>query len=1007
VAIPDKTMRGGIRYEETSSRHDESFLPLETQHYLANERRKGGSTGASGGGGEGEPGPSQEPTIPSYSSGGAGGGDGGGGPPATIEGEPEPKRKPGDGYEGLWSDEILKNIGEQPAGPSVLNVDRIMSQFVSELTPFRNIDNRLVNAKEMDRTRDMGAEDMARQTYGSDSRMAHFVKFGAVDPITLEPIKGTPSVLDAVKQVKEDGGNMAEWTAYMLAKRTVDKAGQGVDTGFNPGAATDGVNDGKAKAKYERGTKTFNDVMNSVLNYSRESGVHSQAQVDAMIRDNPSYLSMRRIMGDDASFTGKGRSFGTGDRLKMMEGSDRQIVDPIKATLDNMRVIISMADRNRLAGHIVGLAERGEVAPELGLRQIEDQQTVKGADEKLFKPYGLPPESDPSETYKALLAVKAGKSGDPNSFTFIRDGKPETWTTSDPLLAQAIRGADSPGQANVVMKAFNLFAAAERSGIVVSPDFPTKVTLRHQVTAFIADPLHPAPFLTWIRGIGQVVNQGPEFQKAMASGAFGVALADMDASWLARDMDKVFDETSTWQGVANTVRHPLEFAQLISEKMDAGARVGYMAKADNMGITTPKAAMLARKAYLDYAEKATSNIVNGMAQVVPFFRPHILGLKQFGEAMGERPGSTLAYGVAAVALPTIALYALNHLQDQFLPDDQKWANIPQWQKDNYFITPVIGGARIRLRLPPNIGFIMGGMVNRMLDTVVNQDKHAFEGWAQKFLSEYVPPVLPTVTQAPLEVITNHSFFTGLPLIPSSMEKDSGYMQYTPATSEVGKAVSRALGSPGLNVADFSPIQFDQYVKGWTGTIGGDVLKALDIPYSDGKKPWELADIPFVGSFMTRNPGMSAQPIQEFYTQADKLEAKSNDFKLAMKRAEGGDPSEIDRTAADGQGYAAIAGIKDAINLQSHAIQGINANKEMTPAEKRQAIDALMPQMIQTAQQGVKAIEDLQEASKQADAPRALPTPPTVAPGAPAGRGGLPPPPAVPLPGANRGEVPIA
>jgi hypothetical protein len=264
-----------------------------------------------------------------------------------------------------------------------------------------------------------------------------------------------------------------------------------------------------------------------------------------------------------------------------------------------------------------------------------------------------------------------------------------------------------------------------------------------------------------------------------------------------------------------------------------------------------------------------------------------------------------------------------------------------------------------------------------------------------------------VTQAPLEVITNHSFFTGLPLIPSSMEKDSGYMQYTPATSEVGKAVSRALGSPGLNVADFSPIQFDQYVKGWTGTIGGDVLKALDIPYSDGKKPWELADIPFVGSFMTRNPGMSAQPIQEFYTQADKLEAKSNDFKLAMKRAEGGDPSEIDRTAADGQGYAAIAGIKDAINLQSHAIQGINANKEMTPAEKRQAIDALMPQMIQTAQQGVKAIEDLQEASKQADAPRALPTPPTVAPGAPAGRGGLPPPPAVPLPGANRGEVPIA
>lgn len=1005
VAIPDKTMRGGIRYEETPSRHDESFLPVETQHYLANERRKGGG-GDGGSGGEGGPSPNEEPKVPSYSSGGSGGGDGGGGPPkppASLEGEPAPKRKPGDGYEGEWSDEILKNIGEAPAGPSVLNLDRIMSQFVSELTPFRNIDNRLVNAKEMDRVRDMGAEDMARQTYGSDSRMAHFVKFGAVDPITLEPIKGSASVMDAVKQVKADGGNMAEWTAYMLAKRTVDKAGQGVDTGFNPGAAEDGVKSAQARKRYERGTKIFNDVMNSVLNYSRESGVHSQAQVDAMIRDNPSYLSMRRIMGDNASFEGKGRSFGTGDRLRRMEGSDRQIVDPIKATLDNMRVIIAMADRNRLAGHIVGMAERGEVAPELGLKMIEDSQTIKAADETTFKPYGLPPESDPSETYKPLLAVKATKAGDPNNFTFIRDGKPETWTTSDPLLAQALRGADSPGQANIVMKTFQLFASVERSGIVVSPDFPTKVTLRHQITAFIADPLHPAPFLTWIKGIGHVIGQTNEFQKSMASGAFGVALADMDASWLARDMDKVFDETSTWQGVVNTVSHPLELAQLVSEKMDAGARVGYMAKAADMGISTPKAAMLSRKAYLDYSEKATSAYANGMAQVVPFFRPHILGMKQFGEAMGERPGSTLAYGVAAVALPTIVFYALNHLQDQFLPDDQKWANIPQWQKDNYFITPVIGGTRIRLRYPPNMGFVMGGMVNRMLDTLVNQDAHAFEGWAEKFLSEYIPPLMPTVTQAPVEVIANHSFFTGQPLIPSSMEKDSGYMQYTPSTSETGKAISRALGVPGLNVADFSPIQFDQYVKGWTGSIGGDVLKALDIPFSAGKKPWELADIPFVGSFLVRHPGMNAQPIQEFYAQADKLEAKSNDFKLAMKRAEGGDPSEIDQTAASGQGYDAIAGIKEAISLQSHAIQGINGNKEMTATEKRQAIDALLPQMIETAAQGIKAIDDLQKAAKEAEAPAlSLPTPPPVP-----GRANVPEPPAVPLPGANRGQVPIA
>jgi hypothetical protein len=242
------------------------------------------------------------------------------------------------------------------------------------------------------------------------------------------------------------------------------------------------------------------------------------------------------------------------------------------------------------------------------------------------------------------------------------------------------------------------------------------------------------------------------------------------------------------------------------------------------------------------------------------------------------------------------------------------------------------------------------------------------------------------------------------------------MQYTPATSETGKALSRAMGSPGLNVADFSPIQFDQYVKGWTGSLGGLALKALDLPFHDVKKPWEVNDIPFVGSFFTRNPGMSAQPIQDFYHSMDDLEAKSNDFKLAMKRAENGNASEIDHTSP----YAGLADtmkeIKDTIAVQSHVIQGIASNKDMTDKEKRQAVDALMPQIIGTAKQGVQAVDEVKKQAAQAakggddtPLPGTTPPPAPAAPGGqPAGRadGGAAPPP-VPLPGANRGEVPIA
>jgi len=1011
-AVVDKTIRGGIRYEQQPAARDESFLPTETQKYLANERRR---TGGGSGGGEGPPGAGEEPKVPSYSLAAGGGGEGGGGeppkPPAVGGEEPSPE----DEHKKFWanaseeaaSDEMLRNIGEDPKAPSTMNLDRILGQFVSELTPARRIDDRLIKTGDMDRTKDVGAEDMFRQTYASDMRTGAFIKYGEIDPITLKLKIGTPSIMDAVKSAKDKGGDMQGLTAYMLAKRTVDKMGQDVDTGFNPDAALNLVSQRGAKAKYEDATTLWNSVMDGALRYSRDSGVHSQEQIDAMMRDNPSYISMRRIMGDDQGFTPGGRGFNARDPLTRMEGSDRQIVDPIRATLDNMKLIVRMADRNRAIGHVIGQIEAGTMENP-GIFKLEDQQTIQNPDESVFKPYGLPPEATPGDTYSAELAERAQRgSSNPNTFLYFRDGKPEVWAAKDPALAELMRKADSPGQQNIVMQTFNTFASLERAGITVSPDFPTKVQLRHQVTAFINDPLHPPPFLTWLNGVSHVIKQDDVYKQAITTGALGVSLADMDANWLQRDMDHVFDETGTWDGVVNAFQHPIQFAQVISERLDAAARIGYMKQAIDKGIDPIKASTMARKAYLDYAERGTAQIANQMSAIIPFFRPHLLGLKQFGEAVAERPFSTMAYSAAAITLPIVALYALNTLQDQFLPDERKFENIPQWQKDNYFISPEIAGMRFRLRLPPNAGFALGGMVNRFLDYSRGVDAHAFEGSMMRFLNEYIPPMLPTVAQAPIEVATNHSFFTGQQLIPGSMEKASGYMQYTAATSETGKALSRVLGPPGLDVANFSPIQFDQLVKGWTGTLGADALNALNLPFSASKKPGQMADLPFVGSFMVRNPGMSAQPIQRFYELADKIEAEHADFALAMKRVQGsGNTTEIDQTAAAGQYAQAIAPIKETIARQSAIIQGINSNKDMTAAEKRQFTDQLMPQIIATAKQGINAMDDIGRANK-ATSPagpqpmdQGLPAP-VAAPQAPAK------PAPAPAVGVNRGDVPVA
>ena len=127
------------------------------------------------------------------------------------------------------------------------------------------------------------------------------------------------------------------------------------------------------RAKYGKATAMLNDTLNHALAYARDSGVLSQEQMDAIIKSNPIYVSFRRMMGEDGIPGGPaGKKFAARNPLYNYEGSDRKIADPFGATIDNMRVLIAMADRNRLAGAIVGLAKSGKYPGEIEAIQTKD-----------------------------------------------------------------------------------------------------------------------------------------------------------------------------------------------------------------------------------------------------------------------------------------------------------------------------------------------------------------------------------------------------------------------------------------------------------------------------------------------------------------------------------------------------------------------------------------------------------------------------------------------------------
>lgn len=914
-------------------------LPLETQKYV-----KRGGFGGNGGEPPKEPPPPEEP--------------------------PTPEGAKGPDWKALNTDMRLSRfqdaIGQEPAKPA-MSLAGMTRYWVSELNSAKGIDREMVKRGLLDPKTDMTTEDMFRQTYASDDRAEHFFYKGGVDPITFDATK-SPALTDVVQKIKDVGGSIDEFNLYRVAARSVEKHAQGVDTGVFKG----GVEEAAASLqdpnlqKY----KAVNDLMqewkDGPLQYFKDSGMSNDARVEAMKAANMSHVSLRRIMGDDAAFKAgtQGKSkFAASNPLKKMEGSNRQIVEPLTADMDNARQMIRMADRNRAIGHVLGSQENIDLLGLTKLAAPEVKAMIAEPGSSVFKPYKMTPDQEAAMAPFAIMSNKNAMTG--NRFTFFRNGTPEVWEAKDPNVASLFRGADSPGEMDIISKMMSFPAKMERAGIMGAPDIAFRVPMRHQLTAWVLDPLHPPPYITAVRGIMDAWGQGDKFWELMRRGGASGAITDIDNNVLKSDFQKTMEETGAADKMWNTVKDPLHLAQLVTERLTLAARIGYYDRGIAKGLPPNKVATMGRKAYLDYSEKATGNLANMMAKWVPFFRSVTLGMKQGYEAVSEHPAQTAVYAGLGLVVPQIAMYALNRSMDQFLPDDQKYTSLPQWERDMYFVTPPIAGVRFKLQRPYVIGPALGVPVERFLEKAFEDNPHAFDELLSSITSDMVPGVIPAAVKPALEQITNHNFFTGKTLIPDSLKDNTPDLQYTDNTSEVSKRISALLGShTGLGIAEVSPTVLDNYVQEWAGTIGMTVLHALDTPLGHVNGPFEVTDIPFVKGFVLRNPKMSTQTINDFYEDAKKFQEVNKDVSLEVKAG------NLDQAMKDksGAGPQAIASqhIEHALSVQRQALKAINQNKTMTMDEKRQLSERIYQDAWQIARFGSQVLR-----GKATEAPAGL------------------------------------
>jgi hypothetical protein len=207
-----------------------------------------------------------------------------------------------------------------------------------------------------------------------------------------------------------------------------------------------------------------------------------------------------------------------------------------------------------------------------------------------------------------------------------------------------------------------------------------------------------------------------------------------------------------------------------------------------------------------------------------------------------------------------------------------------------------------------------------------------------------PEPIPAGVKPVFEVLINHDFFTGRPVIPEGLKNVEAAEQYTASTSELAKKLSEATSIPGTDGKRvISPVEADHLVRGIFGTAGAMaqwVSNSIGAMAEARPEP-SARETPITGSFLRDEVPRGREDL--FYDFKEAVSAKYQTWKKMVDRG------DMDAADAYLDKHGDIAGMYEYINETEAGLKEINSEirrigetreKDMTPRERRLEIEDL-------------------------------------------------------------------
>lgn len=701
---------------------------------------------------------------------------------------------------------------------------------------------------------------------------------------------GVKAFKDVIRQIPEN--RLEDFSTYLTALRELDMnkwnevlplGEEPLITRFTKAECFEAIKHYEKSPVFKKAAAEIYKYSDALLHLAVEGGMLTARAAADMKAKYPHYVPFFREFYEaaEAQRNGTGKGFANvGAVTKKMRGSTLDIVDPLEGIIRNTFSIMSAIERNKVGQSIVKLAN------------------VDGMGALIEKVSGAAKVTD-------------------HSFSVWRNGKKVVYNTT-PELYQAFKMLNPEG-ANMFTKLLSYPAKWLRAGATLGPEFILRNPVRDMISATIYSKHGFIPVVDTLKGLGLYLQKGETYWEYMRSGAAQANLVSLDRNYLSGQMRELLQRPSVKKMITT---NPIEVLRGLSEATEMATRLaefhnvrkGYtgignrlFSRKRNSG-SIQEAALESRDVTLDFSRIGSHT--KSLNKTIAFFNAAIQGTDKMFREWKANPMDMTVKTAMWITLPSVLLWELNK-------DDPRYQELPQWQKDIFWIIPT-KDTLIKIPKPFELGILFGTVPERMLqwdyDRKRKQKGVGFKGLAGSVLDSMAPSFLPTALVPAIESMTNHSIFMGRDIVPQSQQNTIPELQYGPYTSAVGRKIGETFG--------ISPRKVDNTIRGYGGSLAGLGLTLTDgVAGLDETRPAKrFSEQPGIRGF-TATPYSSSESVQEVYDAYDRQLKLFNAGRELHKRMDGFDPREFEQMKNAVKAFQNINQAKKAVmksNLSSEA-----------------------------------------------------------------------------------------